>query len=196
MLKGKDDEARRRIGVSEPKELGELRAEKGLSVEELAEQSGVDADIIRAIERGRWYQESEGFVVNREEGEVTHRLTKALGAEEAGILMDTPPKLQPGDIVLGAEASGLLTQEVIEANADKIGIAVPDPETGEVGLIWYESLTQEDIDKVLADRSRKQEVVDAQGERLLDYLARMQEAGLQSGESWFDYVKRREQEDG
>lgn len=123
-------------------------------------------------------------------------MTVTLGAEESGILMDMPPSLQPGDIVLGAEASGLLTQEVIEANADKIGIAVPDPETGELGLIWYESLTQEDIDKVIADRSRRLEVVDAQGERLLDHLTRMQEAGLQSGESWFDYVKRREQEDG
>ncbi len=182
--------------MSEPKELRELREEKGLSVEELAEQSGVDAGIIRAIERGRWYQESEGFLSNREEGEVLRRLTATLGAEEAGILMDMPPRLQPGDIVLGVEASGLLAQDVIEANADKVSIAVPDPETGEVGLIWYESLTLEDIDEVLADRRRRQEVVDAQGERVLDYLARMQEVGLQSGESWFDYVKRREQQDG
>lgn len=60
-LSGRDNEVRR-IAVSEPKELGELREEKGLSVEELAEQSRVDADIIRAIERGRWYQESEGFL--------------------------------------------------------------------------------------------------------------------------------------
>ncbi len=182
--------------MSEPKELWELRREKGLSVEELAEQSGVDESIIRAIERGRWYQESEGFLANREEGEVLRRLTEALGAEEAGILMDMPPRLQPGDIVLGVEASGLLAQEVIEANADKIGIAVPDPETGELGLIWYESLTGEDVDKVLEDRTRRQEVVDAQGERILDHLARLQEAGLQPGQSWFDHVKRREQEDG
>lgn len=81
-------------------------------------------------------------MVNREEGEVTYRLTMALGTEEAGILIDVPPRLQPGDTVLGVEASGLLAQEVIEANADKIDIAIPDPETGEVGLIWYESLTQ------------------------------------------------------
>lgn len=40
-LSGRDDEARR-IGASEPKDLGELQGEKGLSVEELAEQSGVD----------------------------------------------------------------------------------------------------------------------------------------------------------
>jgi len=107
-----------------------------------------------------------------------------------------PPTLKPGDIVLGVEASGLLAQEVIEANADKVSIAVPDPETGEIGLIWYESLTLEDIDKVLADRRRREEVEDAQYERLHDHLARMKEMGLQSGESWFDYVKLSEQEDG
>jgi len=76
--------------MGEPKELREFREEKGLSVEELAVQSGVDAGIIRAIERGRWYQESEGFLTNREEGEVLRRLTATLGAEEAGILICLP----------------------------------------------------------------------------------------------------------
>lgn len=41
--------------MSEPRELQELRLEMGWSVEELAERSEVDADIIRAIERDRWY---------------------------------------------------------------------------------------------------------------------------------------------
>jgi transcriptional regulator with XRE-family HTH domain len=45
--------------MSEPKGLRELRQERGLSVEELAEHSGVDVEIIRAIERGRWYQEND-----------------------------------------------------------------------------------------------------------------------------------------
>lgn len=182
--------------MSEPKELQELRQERGLSVEKLAEQSGVEAEIIRAIERGRWYQENDGFFAPEEEREILWRLMETLGAEETGILMDTPPSLRPGDIVLGAEASELLPKEVIEANADKVSIAVPDPETGEVGLIWYESLTLEDIDRILEDKKRRQEVVEAQGERLLDHLARMQEMGLQPGESWFDYKKKSEEEDG
>jgi (2Fe-2S) ferredoxin len=120
---------------------------------------------------------------------------KTLGAEETGIVMDMPPSLKPGDIVLGSEALGLLPQEVIEANANKIAIAVPDSETGEVGLIWYESLTQEDIDRILEEIRRRQEVVEAQGERLFDHLARMQEMGLERGESWFDYEKKRKEVD-
>jgi transcriptional regulator with XRE-family HTH domain len=116
--------------LSEPRELGELRRERGWSVEELAERSGVDADIIRAIERDRWYREYDGMPYTPEEAEVFGRLVAVFGVERQGMIIDNPPSLRPGDIVLGAEALDLLPQEVIEANSDRVGIAVPDPETG------------------------------------------------------------------
>src|SRR5688572_10133802 len=97
--------------MSEPKELKELRQEKGLSVEQLAQRSGVDADIIRAIERGRWYQEYDASPDTPEEQAVIGRLMLTLGVEE--ISMAAPPSLRPGDIVLGAEALHLLPQKVI-----------------------------------------------------------------------------------
>jgi hypothetical protein len=77
-------------------------------VEELAERSEVDSDIIRAIERDRWYQEYDGMPATPEENEVIGLLMAVFGVESQGMLIDTPPSLRPGDIVLGAEALDLL----------------------------------------------------------------------------------------
>ena len=175
--------------MSEPKELGQLRREKGWSVEELAERSGVDVEIIRAIERDRWYQEYDAFTYTSEEQEIVRRLMLTLGVVE--IVIDKPPSLRPGDIVLGAEALDLLPQEVIEANADKVAIAVPDPETGEVGLIRYERLTPQHLDKIVKYNERRQGAVEEHYGRLRDHLARMQEMGLKDDESWSDYERKR-----
>jgi transcriptional regulator with XRE-family HTH domain len=50
-------------------ELGRTREERGLTVEELAEKSGISATTIRAVERGTW--ESRGVTVAK--------LARALG---------------------------------------------------------------------------------------------------------------------
>ena len=75
-----NDEAGRR-SMSEDRKLRELRQEKGWSVEELAEHSGVDEDIIRAIERDRWYREYDGMPYTPEEAEVIGRLMAVFGVE-------------------------------------------------------------------------------------------------------------------
>ncbi len=179
--------------MSEPKELGQLRREKGWSVEELAERSGVDEEIIRAIERGRWYTEYQGHPFTQEEKEVLGRLWTTLSVKGMSMPM-MPPRLQAGGVVLSGRALRLLPQEVREANADTVSIAVPDPETGEVGLIWYENLTAEDLDRIVQYNERSQGVVEEHYGRLLDHLARMQEMGLKEDESWTDYERRRKQE--
>jgi transcriptional regulator with XRE-family HTH domain len=181
--------------MSEARKVRELRQEKGWSVEELAERSGVDADIIRAIERDRWYREYDGMPATPEENEVMGRLMAVFGVESQGVLIDNPPSLRPGDIVLGAEALDLLPQEVVEANADRVAIAVPDPETGEVGLIRYERLTPEDVENIVEYTERRQAAVGALEGRILDHQSRMQEMGLEGDESWREHEERRKEED-
>lgn len=181
--------------MSEPRELQELRLEKGWSVEELAERSEVEADIIRAIERDRWYQEFDGMPATPEENEVMGRLMAVFGVESQGMLIDNPPSLKPGDIVLGTEALDLLPQEVVEANADRVAIAVPDPETGEVGLIRYERLTPEDVETIVEYTERRQAAVGALEGRILDHQSRMQEMDLEGDESWLEDERRRKEQD-
>ena len=177
--------------MSEPKELRELRQERGWSGEELANRTGVDAEIIRAIERDRWDQEYDGMPSTPEENEVMRRLIVVFGVENKGMIIDAPPSLRPGDIVLGTEALDLLPQEVIEANADKISIAVPDPETGELGLIRYERLMPEDVERIVGHSGHMRAATEAFGNRLRDHLARMQEMGFEGDESWVENRERR-----
>ncbi len=181
--------------MSEARELQELRLERGWSVEELAERSGVDADIIRAIERDRWYQEYDGIPATPGENEIMGRLITVFGVKSEGMIIDAPPSLRPGDIVLGAEALDLLPQEVIEANADKVAIAVPDPETGELGLIRYKRLTPEDTERIAEYNERRRAAIGAYEDRLLGHLARMQEMGVEGDESWLEHEKRKKKED-
>jgi hypothetical protein len=75
-----------------------------------------------------------------------------------------------------------------------VSIAVPDPETGEVGLIWNENLTVEDLDRIEEDISRREEVGEAFERKIRDHFARMQEMGLKEDESWSDYEKKRREE--
>ena len=181
--------------MSEPRELQELRLERGWSVEELAERSGVDVDIIRAIERDRWYKEYDGMPATPEENEVMGRLMVALGVENEGMIIADPPSLRPGDIVFGVDALDLLPQEVIEANADKVAIAVPDPEPGELGLIRYERLTPEDAERIADYSERRRAAIEAYEDRLLDHLSQMQEMGLEGDESWLEHERKRKEED-
>jgi transcriptional regulator with XRE-family HTH domain len=181
--------------MSEQRELQELRLERGWSVEELAEHSGVDVNIIRAIERDRWYQEYDGMPATPEENEVMGRLMTVFGVESEGMIIDAPPSLRPGDIVLGAEALDLLPQEMIEANALRVAIAVPDPETGELGLIRYKRLTPEDAKRIEEYHERRRAALGAYEDRLLDHLARMQEMGVENDESWHEH-EQREKEGG
>ena len=180
--------------MSEARKLRELRQEKGWSVEELAERSGVDEDIIRAIERGRWYQEYDGMPYTPEEAEVFGRLVAVFGVKRQGMLFDRPPSLRPGDIVLGAEALDLLPQEVVEANSHRIGVAVPDPETGELGLIRYNRLTPEDLERIVEYSECRRAAIESHKDRLLDHLSRMQEMGLERDESWREHEERRQEE--
>src|SRR5918995_829742 len=180
--------------MSEARKVRELRQEKGWSVEELAERSGVDADIIRAIERDRWYREYDGMPATPEENEVMGRLMAGFGGESQGGLIDNPPSLRPGDIVLGTDALDLLPQEVVEANADRVAIAVPDPETGEVGLIRYNRLTPEDVENIVEYTERRQAAIESHEDRLRNHLARMQEMGVRKDESWFEYEQRKSEE--
>jgi transcriptional regulator with XRE-family HTH domain len=181
--------------MSEARKVRELRQEKGWSVEELAERSGVDEDIIRAIERDRWYREYDGMPYTPQENEIIGRLIDVFEVRSEGISIDNPPSLRPGDIVLGAEALDLLPQEVIEANADRVGIAVPDPETGELGLIRYNRLTAEDLERIAEYSERRRDAIESHKDRLLDHLSRMQEMGLERDESWREHEERRKEED-
>jgi hypothetical protein len=72
---------------------------------------------------------------------------------------------------------------------------VPDPETGELGLIRYERLTPEDVENIVEDTERRQAAVGAFEGRILDHLSRMQEMDLEGGESWLEHEKRRKEED-
>lgn len=181
--------------MNEARELQALRLERGWSVEELAERSGVDVDIIRAIERDRWYQEYDGMPATPEENEVMGRLMTVFGVESEGMIIDAPPSLRPGDIVLGAEALDLLPQEVIEANSDRVAIAVPDPETGELGLIRYKRLTPEDAERIVEYNERRRTAIKAFDNRILNHFARMQEMGVEGDESWLEHEKRKEEEE-
>ena len=180
--------------MSEARKVRELRQEKGWSVDELAERSGVDADIIRAIERDRWYREYDGMPGTPQENEIIGRLIDVFEVRSEGIIIDDPPSLRPGDIVLGAEALDLLPQEVIEANADRVSIAVPDPETGELGLIRYNRLTPEDLERIVEYSERRRAAIESHKDRLLDHLSRMQEMGLERDESWREHEERRQEE--
>lgn len=122
------------------------------------------------------------------------RLMLTLGVENEGMIIADPPSLRPGDIVLGTEGLNLLPQQVIDANADRVAIAVPDPETGELGLIRYEKFTPEDAERIAEYSERRRAAIEAYEDKLLDHLARMQEMGVEGDESWLEHERRRKEE--
>jgi hypothetical protein len=84
---------------------------------------------------------------------------------------------------------------VIEANSDRVAIAVPDPETGELGLIRYKRLTPEDDKNIAEYTERKQAALGAFEDRIVDHQSRMQEMDLEGDESWLEHENTGKEED-
>jgi len=143
---------------SKDRTLKEWREQRGLSREELAERTGVDAVLLARLEEvgdPTYADTIEGDAFLKE---VIGPIMEVLGLEE-GVAMDKVPiDAAAGAYVLDPGALSKLDEDVecfLAEHAEEIGLRVAVPNRWDVGLKPYADLEEADYEAIVAYKARE-----------------------------------------
>ncbi len=181
--------------MDKPRTLKEWRELRGLSREELAEQTFLDEKLIARIEEVGVPAPASIRKTDDFTDEVLGSIMEALDLEEGISFNDAPIEANPGDMVLDPSRLAKLDPGILEflqSHAEELNLRVAVPNQWDVALKPYADIRGEDL-KAMSEWRREEAAYAAEmGRQYMNMAALMEEHSTDSSAKTGDVLEFRD----